>query len=255
MSLWGDAGMVSWTDWQGALIYTAILLAVVAAIVGAQIWDARRRKSPSVILDVVASMGRIWVAAALLGTVFLAVRWIWVDWAEVDIPISGFWPTALPCDLEGNGASAATGPALSCARMQIVDANVVGLDGGSRWLLGIGQTLTTAVIAVPGWLVADLAQRAVKGRPFVSGASRWLMVGAITVLVAGSLGSVLTDVGSALLAQSLFPPSGADGGITAPYTVGFAIPLWPAGVALGLAALSVIFRQGARLQRETEGLV
>lgn len=42
--------------------------------------------------------------------------------------------------------------------------------------------------------------------------------------------------------------------IASPY-ISVDAPLWPLGIALALLALSVIFRQGARLQRDTEGLV
>ena len=40
-----------------------------------------------------------------------------------------------------------------------------------------------------------------------------------------------------------------------PVTYLFTVPWWPALVALACAALAAIFRHGARLQRDTEGLV
>lgn len=60
---YGGRGMASGTDLPVVLLSSGIGLAIVGAFVGLLVWDARRRKSPSVLLDVVAAMARVWVAS------------------------------------------------------------------------------------------------------------------------------------------------------------------------------------------------
>jgi hypothetical protein len=246
---------INWTDWAGVAIYAVIALALFVGLVALLVWDARRRKSPSVLLDVVASLARIWVAVVVLGVFFTAIQWIWSEAPEVRaIPVSVAWPTMLPCWSGDEPAPAGTAT-LACAGVDTAWASVAGLDAGLRIMLGLGDSLTLLVTAVPGVLIASFAQRASDGPVFATRTSRRLMACAVFVLVAGSAGSVLTQVGSALTAQLVLPASGSGAAVTAASTVGFDPPYWPLGVALGLAALSVVFRQGARLQRDTEGLV
>ncbi len=246
--------MVSGTDLPAVLLSTGIGVAIIGALVGLLVWDARRRKSPSVLLDVIAAMARIWVAIVLVGAVFLIVRG--VSSATYDIaamPIETVWPTNLPCqtgDYEPTGATE-----LYCAGTDSARATVGGLDGGLRALLSAGDVLSLLVIGVPGLVIAVLSQRAIDGPAFAARTSRWLLISAIIVLVAGTLGALFTDVGSTLVAQQVLPAPGTDAAVAAGRTFSIVPPAWPLGVALGMGALSVIFRQGARLQRETEGLV
>lgn len=246
---------VRWTDWTGAALYTGIALVIVAGIVALLVWDARRRKSPSVTLDVVAALARVWVAAVLLGVVVMILQWSTTDWTRIEaLPVSAAWPVSLPCN-EPTAEFRWNTAALECASFSSASGSVVGVDAGLRTLLASGAILSLLVSAVPGLLIAAISQRAISGAPFARNAARWLLVGAAIVLVAGTLGPVLTQVGEALVAQAVLPAPGGDAPVTAESVVGFTTPLWPLGVALGLSALSVIFRQGARLQRDTEGLV
>lgn len=246
--------MVSGTDLPAVLLSTAIGIAIMGALVGLLVWDARRRKSPSVLLDVIAAMARIWVAIVILGSAFLIIRG--VSSATYDIaamPIEMAWPADLPCQTSGYEPIGAT--ELYCARTDSAHATVDGLDGGLRALLSAGEVLSLLVVGVPGLVIAVLSQRALDGPAFAARTSRWLLISAVIVLVAGTLGALLTDVGSTLVAQRVLPAPGTDAAVTAGRTFSIVPPVWPLGVALGLGALSVIFRQGARLQRETEGLV
>lgn len=246
--------MVSGTDLPTVLLWGGVGLAVIAAIVALMVWDARRRKSPSVLLDVIAAMARVWVAIVLLGAGLLIIRGFTT--APYDIaamPISQAWPTSLPCQTSGE---ASVGAAELChAATDSARATITGLSGGLRALLVAGDVLSLLVAGVPGFVIAVLSQRAIAGPAFATRTSRWLLGSAIVVLIAGTLGPLLTDIGAALVAQEVLPAAGTDTAVTAGRTFAIAPPLWPLGVALGLAALSVIFRQGARLQRETEGLV
>lgn len=246
--------MASGTDLPAVLLSSGIGLAIVGAFVGLLVWDARRRKSPSVLLDVVAAMARVWVAFVIVGAAFLIIRGVSDASYDVDaMPISMAWPTSLPCHTSGYEPTGAT--ELYCARTDSAHATVLGLEGGLRALLTAGDVLSLLVVGVPGLVIAVLSQRAAEGAAFAARTSRWLLISAIIVLVAGTLGQTLTDIGSTLVAQQVLPPSDTDVAVAAGRTFSIAPPLWPVGVALGLGALSVIFRQGARLQRETEGLV
>lgn len=190
----------------------------------------------------------------IVGAAFLIIRG--VSDASYDVnamPISMAWPTSLPCQTSGYEPSDT--PELYCASTDTAHATVSGLGGGLRALLTAGDLLSLLVLGVPGLVIAVLSQRAVAGSAFAARTSRWLLISAIIVLVAGTLGQTLTDIGSTLVAQQVLPPSDADVTVAAGRTFSIAPPLWPVGVALGLGALSVIFRQGARLQRETDGLV
>lgn len=247
--------MVSGTDSPSVLLWSGVGLAIVGALVALMVWDARRRKSPSVLLDVIAAMARVWVAIVLLGVAGTIIRWVSDGpYGVAAMPVSLRWPTELPCE-SGGGGITGEGAVLYCATADSASATVSGLDGGLRALLGVGSVLSLLVAAVPGVVIAVLGQRALTRAPFAARSARWLLVSAIVVLVAGTLGSLLTDVGSFLVAQSVLAESIADAPLTAPTAFSLNPPVWPLGVALGLGALSVIFRQGARLQRETEGLV
>lgn len=251
---YGGMRMVSGTDLPTVLLWSGVGLVTVAAIVALMVWDARRRKAPSVLLDVIAAMARVWVAIVLLGAAVVLVRGSVSGSYDLSaMPVSLTWPANLPCEAGGYQATGAV--ELYCASTDSVRATVMNLDGGLRALLTAGDVLSLLVAGVPGLVVAVLCQRALAGAPFAARTSRWLLISAIIVLVAGTLGALLTDVGSALVAQQVLPAPGADAAVTAGRSFTIAPPVWPLGVALGLGALSVIFRQGARLQRETEGLV
>ncbi|MFJ6678266.1 hypothetical protein ACIQLK_03950 [Microbacterium sp. NPDC091382] len=246
--------MVSGTDLPTVLLWSGVGLAIIGALIALMVWDARRRKSPSVLLDVIAMMARVWVAIVLLGVGLLIVRGFTT--APYDIaamPISLVWPTDLPCQTSRDDSAGAV--ELYCTSADTARATITGLSGGLRALLVAGDAISLLVAGIPGLVVAVLSQRAITGPAFATRTSRWLLGSAIVVLIAGTLGPLLTDIGAALVAQEVLPAAGADAAVTAGRTFAIAPPAWPLGVALGLAALSVIFRQGARLQRETEGLV
>jgi hypothetical protein len=66
-------------------------------------------------------------------------------------------------------------------------------------------------------------------------------------------GSAVLALIAALAAAEALPRSGAE--LVSNGVFSLTLPLWPIGAALALAALGVVFRHGAVLQRETEGLV
>lgn len=243
---------IAGVDLVSAILFALLGAGIAAAVTGLLIWDARRRKSPSVLLDVIAALARIWVAWVILAILTTVLRWSTTDtFAFSDLPLWADWPTALPCDATAEAAGA--GMAIECARFTSGAVSVAGIDGGYRLLLALGEVLTLLVSAVPGLVIAVISQRAVEGRAFARRASIWMVAGAVTVLVAGTLGPVLSSLARQYVARAVLPPDSTTI-VASPY-ISIDAPLWPLGIALALLALSVIFRQGARLQRDTEGLV
>lgn len=68
------------------------------------------------------------------------------------------------------------------------------------------------------------------------------------------MADLVRQIGRALAANEVLPPPGSGAELTTQGFFYLNVPLWPAGVALALAALSVVFRYGRALQRQTEAL-
>lgn len=251
---------IGWTDVPGAALGVLIALAVLALVIALLAFGARRRKSPSVVLDVTGALARMWVALVGVLAVFAVIQWATASWTQVaELPVAAPWPTPLPCDDRGASGGDA-GAVLDCAHFSSASATITGLDGGVRALLGVADVLTLLVVAAPGVVLAVLCQSALSGRPFAPRTVRWLFIGAGVVLVAGCGGAILGDVGAAAAAREVLLPAGVplesgEATATAPVAVRLALPAWPIGLALGMAALGVVFRRGAQLQRDSEGLV
>jgi type VI protein secretion system component VasF len=65
---------------------------------------------------------------------------------------------------------------------------------------------------------------------------------------------MLDGISKGAASAAALPPDGSSAAFT---DGGFSVtlPWWPVGAALALLALAAVFRYGAKLQRETEGLV
>lgn len=247
---------IAWTDPVGAVLLTVAGLAIIAAVLGLLAWDARRRRSPSIILDVTAAVARMWIALVGVGIVIAVWRWLSAGdtWIEA-LPVSMPWPTTLPCEA-GTWTESFTTATLVCAHVDSVDATIVSLSLGAKLLLATGEVLSLIVVALPAVVVSVICGQAHKGAPFTRLVSRWLFIAAIVILVAGLGSEIATSAGRALAAAEVLPaPTGpGDSGVTSQY-FRLTVPVWPIGAALALSALGVVFRHGAVLQRETEGLV
>lgn len=243
---------IGWPNLPGALLLLLAGFLILSGLIGLAVWDARRRRSPAVIVDVAGAIARIWVVVAAFGIVLAAWRWfaagdIWVPGVPVvlDLP-------ALSC--EGMEPSVtATGPTLVCGTVDSADLTVAGAGIGIRALLAGGDILALLAVAVPGVVLALACSRTLKGFPFSRVVSRWLLIGAVVVLVAGLGSELLSSLGRTILSNELFPDAGT--GITSTGVYRVAVSFWPIGAAFALAALGGIFRHGERLQREMAGLV
>ena len=251
---------VAWSDPGNALIAGGIWVGIVAGILLVLVWDARRRRAPSIVLDVTGAVARMWVALMVLAAIAGLVGLVAAPTTTLtDLPVSVPWPTALPCDVGGEVDAARS---LYCARLPTATAEVVGLSGGLKAMIFAGGLLAYVVAAAPGVLVAVLCAHAAAGRPFARAASRWLIGSAVVIVVAGTASEVVLALARFFAAAEVLPDASSAAAATAPTTFQMVVPLWPIGAALALAALSVVFRHGAALRleaealrRDTEGLV
>lgn len=245
---------VGWGDPAGVAIAALVALAIIAGALSVLVWDARRRRVASVVLDVTGAVARVWVAIVALGAVAGVVALFLSPTTTITgLPVSVEWPLALPCRQPGSSGFAE--PTLYCATIPTATAEISALSAGVKTILLSGSLFAWVLAAVPGLLVAMLCRLAAAGKPFAGAASRWLMISAVSVLVAGITSEVLLIVGRYLAAHEVFPGSWTGEAATAPSGFTMTLPLWPIGAALALAALAVIFRHGARLQRETDLMV
>lgn len=245
---------IAWTDLGGALLWVLGGLAVLAAVVGLLIWSARRRRGGNALVEVAFVLARLWLILCALGAGIIAWRWlsggdVWIP----ALPVSLAWPGSLPCE-QGVPAQP-MGTALWCAHVSVVDATITGLDAGTRTLLALGELLGVVLAASPAVIVAIVCAQALKGRPFSRTVGRWLLIMAAVVLVAGLGADLATGIGRELAAAAVLAAPDSGDPVTTTGYPRLAVSLWPIGAALALGALGAVFRYGAVLQRETEGLV
>ncbi len=226
----------------------------IGLVFAALVWDARRRRVGSVLLDVTGAVARIWVALVVVGAVFGLISLVVSPTTSItDVPITTAWPSALPCQSSGGTMPSAT--ALYCGTIDSASLQVAGLGADVRSLIFVGGLLAYVTAATPGVLVSVPCRIAAAGRPFARRAPRWLLTSAVVVLIGGTASEVLLSIARYLTSHEVLPDASSGAAISAPVTFQLIIPIWPIGCALGLAALAVIFRYGSRMQRDTEGLV
>lgn len=242
---------IGWPDLPGALLWITGGLLLVAGFIGFIAWDARRRRSSSVVIEVAGALARVWVAFTGVAMLLSAWRWFGGDVWIPDLPVVVDVP-GLSCGGIDEPVVAAT-PTFVCGTVTGVDVTVAGVGAGLRMLLAGGDVLTLITIAAPAMVLAIACGQALKGVPFSRVVSRWLLIGAVTVLVAGLGGELLGSLGRTILANEIFPAHGADVVSTGIYRV--SVSWWPICAAAALGALAAIFRHGARLQHDTEALV
>lgn len=143
----------------------------------------------------------------------------------------------------------ATGPGVIDAYGDSIVVRTSALSPGATWVLAAGDLIDALVIGVVTLCFAATLWGVAQRRPF----HRSLPAAAIAAGSALGIGSLLAQglggIGRMMAADDL---SGSLGGVVEP---GFLFTPVPVVVGLGLIALAYVFRAGARLQRDTEGLV
>lgn len=248
------------------LLWIAVAIAVIAALSAVTVWIARRRGSTTVALDAAISVAQGWLFFMVLGMGLMV--WQWFGQGEM-------WISEMPAFVQwaGDGAFVGPGtpgcsdpggdtPVLLCASVNSISATVAHLSIGTRIVIAAGQVLGLALLALPAVLIVVLVSQVRKGSPFSRTASRAFAWSAVAILVLGTITDLTVGIGRTLAAFEVLPSPEQGGDLTTQGIFYLTLPLWPAGVALALAALAVVFRYGAALQhqtdalrRETEGLV
>lgn len=143
-------------------------------------------------------------------------------------------------------------PGIVSAGFESAAVVATGLSDGARFALGAGILSTSITILIVGGAVAWLLAMVAASRPFGRSLRATTLAAGFALTLGPILSLGLTGFGQMQAADELNHL--ADG----IFVVGFSAPLL--GLALPLAglavlALSYVFHVGARLQRDTEGLV
>ncbi|MCM3661443.1 hypothetical protein M3148_10660 [Georgenia satyanarayanai] len=135
--------------------------------------------------------------------------------------------------------------------------SVAGLPDSARWLFA-GQSAVTALAVVGVSLtLLWLALRVLRTRPFGHSVTAALVASALLIIIGGTAAQLLEAAGRAAVVDHLGPAvtGGADPSAESLLAFGLSVDLAPIGVGLALAVVALAFQIGARMQRDTEGLV
>lgn len=201
--------------------------------------------------------------AVSIATITIAA--VWNDLANrnvsASIPVAPYSPTINPT-LKLDGVAAT----LIGAQYDHATLTVAGLGIDSRlWLAAATLTAALAQIIV-ALTIALLCHRVATGNPFTRIVPRAITISGIAILAGGLLSQICARVAALRVIDTTLNARGAHW-LARPGTlnptsaawphgnVEFAIDLWPLGIALALFALAVVFRYGAKLQRDRDALL
>lgn len=249
------------TDLLPGLGWLALWVAIAGVIVAFSIWRARRLGSTTLALDVTRNASLAFLLFAALGIVLsgfqrlgsgsVALEGTAAQWVSQQQS----WVRSPACDADGT-FHVELSPVRGPAPISYCQGWLENVPFGPRLALYIGTLLSILASAAITWAIYTATRRAGMRDPFHPAVSRTFGLASIAVMVGGALSALVTSIGMTLAARSLkWDPE-----LTVPFEL--SIPLWPFAVAVGLFALSAIFRYGRqlqlekeRLQRETDGLV
>lgn len=228
-------------DLPSTLIILGIFLTIVALAITLSITRARRCGGTNLALDVTRNASYGWMARmailVALATFFIMFQTSVTLTDPVLSYVEDLESELLTPRCPGGGPQE-----VSCGPF------VDDVPFGIRLLIFVGTLLLIATSAAIGWAIHTATRRAGEKEPFHPSVAWSFRISAIVVLVGAVVGQLLLDAGMTMAAQTLARP--AD--LPVPYFLD--IPLWPFAVAVGLFALSAIFRYGGQLQREKEHL-
>ena len=203
----------------------------------------RPRLVERIVLCVAIGLGLFWIGYSAYFSV-LSLRQKFVDGIySIELGVSG---TQLPPPTTGSATvtDVWTGPAR---------ANITDLTPETTALVIAQHILSFALGALVVGAGIFLCVRVLRGRPFARAMTMTFWIAAVALIVVGSALEVMTSA----LANTLTLEALGSGPPPEPYTGGGAVNFPGAYllVGLGVAAIAVAFHSGARLSRDTEGLV
>lgn len=186
--------------------------------------------------------GAISVAVAALVAVVRGAFEIFGDAPTLRMPVTG-----------GDVPDLAGVPEISAASYSSADVTFTALPAAVGWMLWLELALpalaTIGVCIVAWWLGVSL----MRARPFRPATANAIGAVACLVLVGGVLGQVFGAFGRAMLVDDIAATSPEVTDVF--WTFLMELDLAPVGWGFALALVAASFAIGARLQRETEGLV
>lgn len=136
---------------------------------------------------------------------------------------------------------------------------IAELPDSARWLFAAQSAVLTLAVVGVSLSLLWLALRVLRTRPFGRSVTAALVASAVLIIVGGTAAQVLEAAGKAAVMDHLGGPAvtGGAGPIDAESFVvfGLTVDLAPIGVGVALAVIALAFQIGARMQRDTEGLV
>lgn len=182
---------------------------------------------------------------------------------EITVPITPIKPS-LPAGVTLEPATPAT---IESGGMDQATLMVSGLPLTTRLVILAAMLLSAATAIAVCVVVIRLARSVMSGNPFALGTQALIATGWI-LLIGGVLASLVGQIGNVMACYDIFEyiggnapenwnPAGPFAGPGWPEPAGFnlSIPWWPLGGALVLALIAGVFRYGAQLHRDSEGLV
>lgn len=232
-----------------ALKWLGIGIGALALIAGFVVWRGRRRGSRTIALDAALTLAGWWLALSTIGYAIQIANTLTSSWINLpDAAVSGGWPGPTLCgSIEERQF---TEPTLTCANLHSASVIIEGVGIGIRLLVAGGLLLTWILTSIPAAMLAAIAWNALRGVPFAASVPRTLYIGSGALIVAALGAAVLTGLGEHAALSAVLPDAHVAAGV-----VRFAIDPMVFGGAIALGALGAVFQHGARLQKETEGLV
>ncbi|WP_349426031.1 hypothetical protein [Microbacterium sp. LWS13-1.2] len=188
------------------------------------------------------------ISVAIVAVVAIVQRAFAVFGADVTVPLP----------VTGGDVTVLDGvPGINDAQYTSADVTFATVPAGTSWMLFLEGALpalaTIGVCGVTWWLGVSL----LRARPFRRAMSVAIGVAACLVIAGGILGQLFGAIGRAILVEQLVEVQAAgDAAVSETFwTFLLQVDLAPFGWGLALALIAASFEIGARLQRETEGLV
>lgn len=240
----------------------ALILLVLAVLMFAVLAAALGRAGRSGIATAAKVASLIAMGLAGLGSLLVAVTALAGGQLDVTVPVR------LPIHL-AEGVTFQNGPSATFVNDVLDQATVQasGLSLTTRAVLALAALLGGATLIGVAWTTWKLAGPMGDSDPFRLG-SRALRSTALIVLIGGTAASIASDIGSFLASRELFevtawaatstgsaPDSLTAFGWPEPAGLQVTLPFWPVGAAVVLLLLAAVFRYGALLQADAEGMV
>lgn len=232
-------------DLFSALSMLALWLLIAGLVVAFSIARARRRGSTTLALDVTRNASYVFLALSCAAVILSAFAIL----GSTSVSLDGAARDRMAMMREYLLSPVCEDPGDSRGIVWSCGATVEGVALEPRLLIYAGAVLMIVAGGAVAWAIYNATRRAGEREPFHRSVAKTFGVVAIVVMVTVVVGQLLQQIGMTLAVRSLEWQAGVE----VPFEL--SIPLWPFAVAVGLFALSAIFRYGAVLQRETEGLV